>query len=164
MAKRLQYRRLLLLAVLLGAAFAGLGYRLVDLQVLRHDELRAKAAQNTEREIFLRELISNASDALTRVDFETLTNRDILDPDAELAITITADPEQNTLTISDTGIGMTAEEMAENLGTIAHSGAKAFVTAAKKGAKNLSDVIGQFGVGFYSAFMVAEWIRVVSRT
>ena len=118
----------------------------------------------TEREIFLRELISNASDALTRVDFETLTNRDILDPDAELAITITADPEQNTLTISDTGIGMTAEEMAENLGTIAHSGAKAFVTAAKKGAKNLSDVIGQFGVGFYSAFMVAEWIRVVSRT
>ena len=62
----------------------------------------------TEREIFLRELISNASDALTRIDFEMLTNRSVLDPDAELAITITADPEQNTLTITDTGIGMTA--------------------------------------------------------
>jgi len=118
----------------------------------------------TEREIFLRELISNASDALTRIDFEMLTNRSVLDPDAELAITITADPEQNTLTITDTGIGMTAEEMAENLGTIAHSGAKAFVAAAQKGTKNLADVIGQFGVGFYSAFMVAEWIRVISHS
>ncbi len=118
----------------------------------------------TEREIFLRELISNASDALTRMSFEMLTNRDVLDPDAELAITITADPSAGTLTISDSGVGMTAEELAENLGTIAHSGARAFISAAKEGAKNVSDIIGQFGVGFYSVFMVAEWIRVTSRS
>lgn len=118
----------------------------------------------TEREIFLRELISNASDALTRMSFEMLTNRDVLDPDAELAITITSDPNAGTLTISDTGVGMSAEELVEDLGTIAHSGARAFMTAAQEGAKNISDIIGQFGVGFYSAFMVAEWIRVTSRS
>ena len=118
----------------------------------------------TEREIFLRELISNASDALTRMSFETLTNRNVLDSDAELSITITSDPSAGTLTISDTGIGMTSEELVENLGTIAHSGARAFITAAKEGAKNISEIIGQFGVGFYSAFMVAEWIRVISRS
>jgi molecular chaperone HtpG len=118
----------------------------------------------TEREIFLRELISNASDALTRMSFVILTNRDVLDPDASLAITIAADPTSATLTISDTGIGMTADELAENLGTIAHSGARAFMTAASEGAKNISEIIGQFGVGFYSAFMVAEWIRVTSRS
>jgi len=118
----------------------------------------------TEREIFLRELISNASDALTRMNFEIQKNRDILDPDIELAIKINSNPQNNTLTISDSGIGMTAEELADNLGTIAHSGAKAFVSAAQEGAKNITDIIGQFGVGFYSAFMVAEWIRVVSRS
>jgi len=118
----------------------------------------------TEREIFLRELISNASDALTRMRFEMQTDRNVLDPDAELAITITCDPNANTLTITDTGVGMTSDELAENLGTIAHSGARAFVAAASEGAKNLSDIIGQFGVGFYSAFMVAEWIRVTSRS
>jgi HSP90 family molecular chaperone len=118
----------------------------------------------TEREIFLRELISNASDALTRMNFEMQKNRDILDPDVELAITITSDPQSNTLTISDTGIGMTSEELVENLGTIAHSGAKAFVTAAQEGVNNLSEIIGRFGVGFYSAFMVAEWIKVISRS
>jgi molecular chaperone HtpG len=118
----------------------------------------------TEREIFLRELISNASDALTRVDFEILTNREVVDPDAELSIRIKFDPEAKTLTVSDTGIGMTEEELIENLGTIAHSGAKAFIQAAQQGEKRLSDIIGRFGVGFYSAFMVAEWIRVVSRS
>jgi molecular chaperone HtpG len=118
----------------------------------------------TEREIFLRELISNASDALTRINFEMLTNRNVLDPDAELAITITADPQDGTLTINDTGVGMTSDELIENLGTIAHSGARAFVAAAQEGTKNISDIIGQFGVGFYSAFMVAEWIRVISRS
>ena len=118
----------------------------------------------TEREIFLRELISNASDALTRINYVMLTNRDVLDPDAELAITITADPTAGTLTVSDTGIGMTADELTENLGTIAHSGARAFISAAGEDAKNVSEMIGQFGVGFYSAFMVAEWIRVVSRS
>ncbi|MFZ2096599.1 MAG: molecular chaperone HtpG [Anaerolineales bacterium] len=118
----------------------------------------------TEREIFLRELISNASDALSRMNFEMLTNREVLDPDAELAITITTDPSANTLSISDTGVGMTSEELVENLGTIAHSGARAFISAAQQGVNNISDIIGQFGVGFYSAFMVAEWIRVVSRS
>jgi molecular chaperone HtpG len=118
----------------------------------------------TEREIFLRELISNASDALTRMNFEMLTNRDVLDPDAELCITVTINPDENTLIITDSGVGMTSDELVENLGTIAHSGARAFIAAAKEGAQNLSDMIGQFGVGFYSAFMVAEWIKVTSRS
>ena len=124
----------------------------------------------TEREIFLRELISNASDALTRIDFEILTNRSVLDPSSELGIWITADTQENTLTIRDTGIGMTAEEMVQNLGTIAHSGAREFIHAFQESAKHpaegrsLSDMIGQFGVGFYSVFMVAEWVRVTSRS
>jgi molecular chaperone HtpG len=118
----------------------------------------------TDREIFLRELISNASDALTRMNFEMQKNRDILDPDVELAITITTDPQAGTLTINDTGIGMTSDELEENLGTIAHSGARAFMTAAQEGINNISEIIGQFGVGFYSAFMVAEWIKVISRS
>jgi len=124
----------------------------------------------TERDIFLRELISNASDALTRVAFETLTNRDVLDADTELSIRIIPDKEENTLTIRDVGIGMTAEELTTNLGTIAQSGAREFLAAAKDsaqaedGSNAMSDLIGQFGVGFYSAFMVAEWIRVESRS
>ena len=130
----------------------------------------------TEQDIFLRELISNASDALTRIAFETLTNRDVLDAETELSIRIIPDPEENTLTIRDTGIGMTAEELITNLGTIAQSGAREFLAAAKESAKGvdknqegngssaLNDLIGQFGVGFYSSFMVAEWIRVESRS
>jgi molecular chaperone HtpG len=123
----------------------------------------------TEREIFLRELISNASDALTHMDFVLLTNRDVQDPQSALNIRVVPDPKEKTLTITDTGIGMTAEELTENLGTIAHSGARAFVEAASSeavqtGGRSLIDVIGQFGVGFYSAFMVAEWIRVTSRS
>lgn len=118
----------------------------------------------TEREIFLRELISNASDALTRLDFELLTDREILDPDLPLAIRVIPNLSENTLTIEDTGVGMTAEELIENLGTIAHSGARAFFQAVREGGKSASDLIGQFGVGFYSAFMVAEWIRVISRS
>ena len=118
----------------------------------------------TEREVFLRELISNASDALTRMSFEMLTNRNVLDPEAELGIWIKADPTENTLTIRDTGIGMTQDEIVENLGTIAHSGAKAFLDVAQKDDAHISDIIGQFGVGFYSAFMVAESIRVISHS
>lgn len=117
----------------------------------------------TEREIFLRELISNASDALTRMNFEMLTNRNVIDPDSTLAIRITFKPQERILVVSDNGIGMTADELHENLGIIAHSGARAFVEAADKG-ENLSEIIGQFGVGFYSAFMVAEWIKVESRS
>lgn len=120
----------------------------------------------TEREVFLRELISNASDALTRINYEMLTQHDVLDPAAELGIWISSDTEKRTLTIRDTGIGMTADEMVENLGTIAHSGARAFLDAAEhsNGETKLSDIIGQFGVGFYSAFMVADSIRVISRS
>ncbi len=118
----------------------------------------------TDREVFLRELISNASDALTRLHFESLTNREIVDPEAELAVWIEPDPQQRTLTIRDSGIGMNAEELVQNLGTIAHSGAKAFLEAAQKGDIKLNDIIGQFGVGFYSAFMVAEKIEVNSRS
>lgn len=119
-----------------------------------------------EREIFLRELLSNASDALNRARFEMLTNREMRDPDTELTIRISADAGARTLTITDTGIGMTAEELVDNLGTIARSGARAFLDVAKETAAesmpNLSDIIGQFGVGFYSVFMVAEWVRVTS--
>lgn len=121
----------------------------------------------TEREIFLRELISNASDALSRIQFEQLTNRDILDPDAELAIEIKADESAGTLTISDTGIGMTHDELVNNLGVIARSGAKAFLEKLRESSGSgavLQDVIGQFGVGFYSVFMVADKVRVVSRS
>ena len=118
----------------------------------------------TDREVFLRELISNASDALTRLNFQMLTSRDILNPELELGVWITADPDAKTLTIRDTGIGMTAAELSENLGTIAHSGARAFLEAAQAGTAKMEDIIGQFGVGFYSAFMVADWIQVTSRS
>lgn len=121
----------------------------------------------TEREIFLRELISNASDALNRVQFEMLTNDDITSPDAPLRIDISFDEEAGTLTISDTGIGMTQEDMVSNLGTIARSGAKAFIEAMREnqnGSASAQDVIGQFGVGFYSVFMVADRVRVVSKS
>ena len=118
----------------------------------------------TEREIFLRELISNASDALNRIQFEMLTNRDVLDPDAELAIHVEVDREAKTLTVSDTGIGMTREEIVENLGTIAHSGAAAFLRQMEKEGQPSVELVGRFGVGFYSVFMVAEQVRVVSRS
>ena len=119
----------------------------------------------TERDIFLRELISNASDALNRLRFEMLTNPEVHNPEAELAIRITVDKEARTLSISDTGVGMTEEELRINLGTIAQSGAREFIQAAKDdGKKDLSDIIGQFGVGFYSSFMVAESVTAVSRS
>lgn len=118
----------------------------------------------TEREIFLRELLSNASDALNRVQFEMLTNRDVLDPDAELAIRIEVDEEGRTLTVSDTGIGMTREEIVEDLGIIAHSGVAAFLKQLEEEQRPSVELIGQFGVGFYSVFMVAEQVRVVSRS
>ena len=127
----------------------------------------------TEREIFLRELISNASDALHRIQFEMLTNRDVLDPDAVLAIHLTFDEEARTLTVSDTGIGMTRDELIENLGTIAHSGVMAFLKGLEEGQRpadarltdiRQTDIIGQFGVGFYSVFMVAEEVAVSTRS
>jgi molecular chaperone HtpG len=117
----------------------------------------------TEKEIFLRELISNASDALHRLQFEMLTNRDVLQPEAELGIQIEFDSEAHTLSISDNGIGMTREELIENLGTIAHSGAMAFIRQLEEGQRP-TDIIGQFGVGFYSVFMVAKEVIVTSRS
>ena len=117
-----------------------------------------------DREVFLRELLSNASDALNRLRFEMVTNQDVLDPAAELAIRIKVDKEARTLTIQDTGIGMTKDEVIENLGTIAQSGARKFLEASKDRSADLTQVIGQFGVGFYSVFMVAEWVRVTSRS
>jgi molecular chaperone HtpG len=117
-----------------------------------------------DREVFLRELLSNASDALNRLRFEMVTNQDVLDPAAELAIRITVDKEARMITIQDTGIGMTKDEIIENLGTIAQSGARKFLEAAKDKSTDLMQVIGQFGVGFYSVFMVADWVRVTSRS
>jgi molecular chaperone HtpG len=118
----------------------------------------------TDREIFLRELISNASDALNRLQFETLTNHDVVDVDAELGIWIEVDPDAKTLVLRDSGIGMNRDELITNLGTIAHSGAKNFLQNASQGQAALEEIIGQFGVGFYSVFMVAEEVRVVSRS
>ena len=119
----------------------------------------------SDKDVFLRELISNASDAITKLNFTMLTEHDILDADAVPEIRIRTDKEAKTLTVSDNGIGMTADELQEYLGTIAHSGAKALLeSAGKDGAKNISDLIGQFGVGFYAAFMVAQSIDVKSRT
>jgi molecular chaperone HtpG len=121
-----------------------------------------------DRDIFLRELISNASDALTRIQFELLTNRDVLDPDAEIAMHIEA-PETKgdapkQLIIKDSGIGMTREELITNLGTIAQSGAREFLAKLGAGQLDSADLIGQFGVGFYSVFMVADEVRVISRS
>lgn len=117
-----------------------------------------------DREVFLRELLSNASDALNRLRFEMVTNRNVVDPDAELKIQISVDKENRLLTIQDTGIGMTREEVIENLGTIAQSGARKFIEATQDQKVDFSQVIGQFGVGFYSVFMVAEWVRVTTRS
>jgi molecular chaperone HtpG len=117
-----------------------------------------------EREVFLRELLSNASDALNRLRFEMVTNRDVLDADAELCIHIKADKEARTIVIQDSGLGMTRDEVIENLGTIAQSGARKFLEMAKDQKGDFSQVIGQFGVGFYSVFMVAESVRITTRS
>ena len=121
----------------------------------------------TERELFLRELVSNAADALNRLKFEMLTNRDVLDPEAEMAIHVDVDEKAGIIIIADTGIGMTREEIIQDLGTIAQSGAAAFLERLQEteGQESLSlEMIGQFGVGFYSVFMVADEVRVVSRS
>lgn len=119
----------------------------------------------TDREIFLRELVSNASDAMEKVRFQQLSGQPILDKDIPLEIQITTDEDGHTLTITDAGIGMTKEELTENLGTIAHSGSKAFIqNLAESGDKKDMNLIGQFGVGFYSAFMVAEKVTLYTRS
>ncbi len=118
----------------------------------------------TDKEIFLRELISNASDSMEKLRHIEATEKDIHDAGAELEIHITADAEAKTLTISDTGIGMTREELMKNLGTIAHSGTKTFLNNMKEAGSKPGNMIGQFGVGFYSAFMVADEVKVYSRS
>lgn len=121
----------------------------------------------SNREIFLRELISNASDAIDRIQFESQTNPDILGEDADFKIKLIPDKENRTLTVSDNGIGMTREEITRNLGTIAQSGTAAFVQALEQSKKENTiseEMIGQFGVGFYSAFIVADKITVISRS
>ncbi|MGH1419537.1 MAG: molecular chaperone HtpG [Hyphomicrobiaceae bacterium] len=118
----------------------------------------------TDKEIFLRELISNASDACDKLRYEAITTPDLLggDKDGAYAITLSPDAQNGWLEISDNGIGMTADEMTENLGTIARSGTKAFLDKLQEQPDG-ANLIGQFGVGFYSAFMVADHIEVISR-
>src|SRR2546425_12102619 len=119
----------------------------------------------TQKEIFLRELISNASDALDRLRFEALSRPELIGPDEKLEIWIESDPKARTLTISDNGIGMSRDEVIANIGTIAKSGTRELLQSLRE--KQLSDVlatlIGQFGVGFYSAFMVADRVPLVTR-
>ncbi len=115
----------------------------------------------THREIFLREIISNASDAIDKLAYTALTDEKVGIARDQFAITITRDKENRTLTVSDNGIGMSLEEMEENLGTIAKSGSLGFKQAMEK--KEDIDIIGQFGVGFYSAFMVASEVTVISK-
>ena len=122
----------------------------------------------TNREIFLRELISNASDAIDKLHFEALTDRTLLEGDENYEIFLVPDEKSHTLTISDNGIGMTKAEVIDNIGTIAKSGTRAFLEKLKEAkesdtALNDKDMIGQFGVGFYSAFMVAEKVVIVTR-
>ncbi|MFH1498469.1 MAG: molecular chaperone HtpG [Verrucomicrobiota bacterium] len=118
----------------------------------------------TEKEIFVRELVSNGSDALEKLRHTQLTEQDIQDADLPLEINLTTDKDGKTLTIADSGIGMTRAELVENLGTIAHSGSKAFLNALKQGGQKNDNLIGQFGVGFYSAFMVAKSVKVYARS
>ncbi|MGL4627907.1 MAG: molecular chaperone HtpG [Cetobacterium sp.] len=119
----------------------------------------------THKEIFLRELISNASDAIDKLKFKALTDTHILDSSKELSISILPDTNSRTLTIKDTGIGMTFDEVVENIGTIAKSGSKAFLNSLEEAKKNGDlNIIGQFGVGFYSAFMVADKIILETKS
>ncbi|GAB9472496.1 Heat shock protein 75 kda, mitochondrial precursor [Globisporangium polare] len=123
----------------------------------------------TDKEVFIRELISNASDALEKLRHVQATGQSVQDPELEPKIVITTNEAENTLTIMDTGIGMSKAELIENLGTIARSGSKAFLEQLKEKAPNetgdaLTGIIGKFGVGFYSAFMVADKVEVFSQS
>ena len=117
----------------------------------------------TNREIFLRELVSNASDAIDKLYLKSLTDSSVQVDQANLAINVAFDKDARTITVSDNGIGMTAEELEKNLGTIAHSGSEEFKAANAEAQGDAVDIIGRFGVGFYSAFMVAKEVSVVTR-
>lgn len=119
----------------------------------------------THKEIFLRELISNSSDAIDKLKFNSLTDSELFNSSEELKITLKADTDKKELYITDNGIGMTYEEVSENIGTIAKSGSKAFIEKLKENEnKEKIDIIGQFGVGFYSAFMVADKITLETKS
>src|SRR5690606_19264853 len=119
----------------------------------------------TDREIFIRELVSNASDALEKFRQLQLTEKDVADADLPLEVSLSTDDTAHTLTIADTGLGMSDEELMQNIGTIAHSGTKAFLQAVKEsGGKPSEGLIGQFGVGFYSVFMAADEVSVYTRS
>ena len=118
----------------------------------------------TDRDIFLRELISNASDALEKVNLKQAVEKDLYQADKELQITLAFDEEAKTLTIADSGIGMTRDELKQNLGTIAHSGTKALLESLKEKGDSAGDMIGQFGVGFYSAFMVSDKVELYTHS
>mgnify|MGYP004996238375 FL=1 len=118
----------------------------------------------TNKEIFLRELVSNASDAIDKLKFNSLTDSEILGEDKDFKITLSVDKEKRELTIADNGIGMTYEEVTENIGTIAKSGSKAFKEKLENASKDEIDIIGQFGVGFYSGFMAADTITLVTKS
>jgi TNF receptor-associated protein 1 len=118
----------------------------------------------TEKEIFVRELVSNASDALEKLRHLQITEKEIFDDRLELEINITTDDKAKTFTIQDFGVGMTQAELVENLGTIAHSGSKAFIKALGENDQKGANLIGQFGVGFYSAFMVAKTVKVYTHS
>ncbi|ATV70243.1 molecular chaperone HtpG [Fusobacterium pseudoperiodonticum] len=118
----------------------------------------------TNKEIFLRELISNANDAIDKLKFQSLTNNELLKGDDKFKIEITVDKDNRTLTIKDNGIGMTYDEVDENIGTIAKSGSKLFKEQLEAAKKADIDIIGQFGVGFYSAFIVADKVTLETRS
>ena len=118
----------------------------------------------TDKEIFVRELVSNASDALEKLRHTQITEKEIHDDNLSLEINLTTDDKASTLTIQDFGIGMNREELVENLGTIAHSGSKKFLEAMKEGDAAKDNLIGQFGVGFYSTFMAAEKVQVYTHS
>ncbi|MGH7808221.1 MAG: molecular chaperone HtpG [Thermodesulfobacteriota bacterium] len=114
----------------------------------------------TNKEIFIRELVSNASDALEKLRYIQLTEKDTFDDNLALEIDISTDQKANTITIKDFGVGMTRKELIENLGTIAHSGSRAFLQAVQESDQVSDNLIGQFGVGFYSVFIVAKSVKV----
>lgn len=118
----------------------------------------------SDREVFVRELVSNASDALEKLRLKQLTGAAVYEPERDLRVSITTDADARTITIADSGIGMTKEEVIEFLGTIAHSGTKKFLEAIKESQGGTQDLIGQFGVGFYSVFMAADKVEVTTRS
>src|SRR5215813_1722951 len=117
----------------------------------------------SNKEIFLRELISNASDACDKLRFEALTNPELFESDSELRIRVSYDPKGRTITVSDNGIGMSREEVVQNIGTIAKSGTREFFDRLTGDQAKDAHLIGQFGVGFYSSFIVADRVTLLTR-